>query len=110
MKNMIYIDFERYTYENKNEYAKVVKKIFKNEVIQLTEDKVKLIQKMIELLPIRLVGNAEEIKIKTIVNMANSFLRNADDDKTLIYESKKIYCKRHGKVYYPTQYKFYLKD
>lgn len=108
-KSMLAIDFSRYDCKLYQEYQEKVKKIFKYEHIRLVEDKVEMVNKICSELPIMLLGNAEKIRIKSIINIINQllFVKN-DEVGALAYKSKKTRTVRHGKEHYTTAYKFYF--
>ena len=108
-KTILTFDFERYNHNNYDEYVQTVQKIFKHRNIRLTEDKVDLIEEICEKLPITLIGEARNVKIKSIIIIINQLLfLKKDEVGALNYRTKKIRTVKDGIEYYTTMYSFYF--
>ena len=88
-KTILTFDFERYNNENYNQYVQTVQKIFKHRNIRLTEDKISLIEEICEKLPITLIGDARNVKVKSIIIIINQLLfLKKDEVGALAYKTK----------------------
>ena len=108
-KTILTFDFERYNHNNYDEYVQTVQKIFKHRNIRLTEDKVDLIEEICEKLPITLIGDARNVKIKSIIIIVNQLLYlKKDEFGALAYRTKSIRTVKNGQEHYTTGYFFYF--
>ena len=108
-KTILTFDFERYDHKNYDKYVETVQKIFKHRNIRLTEDKVDLIEEICEKLPITLIGEVRNVKIKSIIIIINQLLfLKKDEVGALNYRKKKIRTIKDGIEYHTTMYSFYF--
>ena len=108
-KTTLEIDLVRYDYNKRQngEYQEIIKDVFKYQrTVRILEDKIELVNELVERLPIKLVGQAKDIKIKSIINIINKLLLNTNE--RLGYSNKKIYTNRKGVQHYTTAYKFFF--
>lgn len=109
MKTILTFDFQRYNHNDYDKYVETVQKIFKHRNIRLTEDKVDLIEEICEKLPITLIGDARNVKVKSIIIIINQLLfLKKDEVGALNYRTKKIRTVKDGQEHYTTMYSFYF--
>lgn len=108
-KTILTFDFQRYNHNDYDKYAETVQKIFKHRNIRLTEEKISLVEEICEKLPITLIGDAKNVKIRSIINIINQllFLQNGEEN-SLAYTTKKIRTVKDSKEHYTTMYSFYF--
>ena len=73
-KTTLEIDLVRYDYNKRQngEYQEIIKDVFKYQrTVRILEDKIELVNELVERLPIKLVGQAKDIKIKSIINIVH---------------------------------------
>ena len=109
MKTILTFDMKRYDHQKYDEYVETVQKIFKHRNVRLVDQKIDLINQICQELPIVLIGNARDVKIRSIINVINQllFLQNGEEN-SLAYKTKKVRTVKDGKEYYTTMYKFYF--
>ena len=109
MKTVLTFDMKRYDCRKHDEYVEITKKIFFHRNIRLIEEKIELIQELCNSLPIVLIGNARDVKIRSIINIVNMllFVKN-DEINALAYTTKKARVVKNKQEHYVNMYSFYF--
>ena len=107
-KNMIFLDLNKFNSESRAVYKIIVRGIFKHRIVRTTDDKVKLLEELVEKLPLKVEGDPRKIKIVTIVKLINN-VADTHGEEELYYTTKKLYNNKNNKVSYTTGYFFKFK-
>ena len=109
MKTILTFNYKKYDCKRYDEYVETVQKIFKHRNVRLVDEKIDLINQICQELPIVLIGNARDVKIRSIINVINQllFLQNGEEN-SLAYKTKSCRTVKDGKEHYTTMYKFYF--
>lgn len=109
MKTILMIDYTRYDCKKYSLYVDTVNRIFKHKHIKLVDEKIELIKDLCTQLPIVLIGEAKNVKIRSIINIVNMllFVKN-DEINALAYTTKKARVVKNKQEHYVNAYSFYF--
>ena len=109
MKTILTFNFQRYNHNDYDKYVDTVQKIFFHRNIRLTDDKISLIEEICEKLPITLIGDARNVKVKSIIIIINQLLfLKKDEVGSLAYRTKSIRTVNNGQAHFTTGFFFYF--
>ena len=109
MKTILTIDYKRYDCKRYFSYVDTVNRIFKYKHIKLVDEKIDLINQICQELPIVLIGEPRNIKIRSIINVINLLLFVQNGEKgSLAYTTKKARVVKDKQEHYVNAYSFYF--